>query len=490
MLFTLGVSLYTSRVVLNALGIEDYGTYSVVGGVVSLFSFFNAAMSSSTQRFLSFDIGKEDYVKLKQTFNATLNIHIGIGFFILLLAETIGLWFVNNKLNISANRMDAVNWVYQFSIFTFLVGVVQVPYHALIIARERMSIYAIFSIVEVTFKLVIVYLLVISPFDKLESYAFLIFIVMSLIALFYNFYCRLNFNESKYKFYYDKAVYQKLLSYSGWNLFGNIAAVARGQGINVILNLFFGTVLNAAYGITLQIQGAVSLFVTNFQMAVNPQIIKNYAQGNIKETREQILQSAKLSYFLLTLIVFPVLFNVDFILKIWLKNPPEYTNVFVSLCLINLLIDCISGPLMTGAQATGNIKWYQIVVGTLIFLNLPIAYMCLKIYQNPELIYYTSIIISLISLIFRLYFLKISINLSVMEFLTKVILRIILVSIISVIFFLLLEKIINFSDNWLAFFIKSISILTILIFTIAIFGINKTERIFINQIISKKLLKR
>ena len=274
MFFTMAVSLYTSRVVLNTLGIIDYGVYSIVGGIVTMFSFFNGAMTSATQRFLAFDIGKNDLQQLKKTFNATLNIHIAISILVLVLAETIGLWFVNHKLNLPVDRMVAVNWVYQFSVFTFLLGIIQVPYDALIIAREKFDIYAYMSFVEAFLKLLIVYLLVIYSLDKLILYAGLLFFVSFLVRMGHKFYCKRYYEETKYQYYFDKSFYKVLLSYSGWNLFGNIASVARGQGSNILLNLFFGTVLNAAYGISIQLQGAIQAFVSNFQMAVNPNIIK------------------------------------------------------------------------------------------------------------------------------------------------------------------------------------------------------------------------
>lgn len=486
----MGVSLYTSRVVLITLGVEDYGTYVVVAGVVSFFSFFNGAMASATQRFLSFEIGKQNDLRLKQTFNATLNIHIGIGILILILAETIGLWFVNYKLNIPIKKMNIINWIYQFSILTFLIGVVQVPYNALIIARERMNIYAIFSITEVLFKLFILYLLVISPFEKLKTYAGLIFFVEILIASIYKYYCKRNFNESKYQFYYEKKLYSTLISYSGWNLFGNIAVVAKGQGINVLLNLFYGIVLNAAYGITMQVQGAVNLFVSNFQMAVNPQIIKQYAIGDIVQSKKLIFQSAKFSYFLMFLIVGPILLNIDFILKIWLKNPPELTSTFIVLSLINVLIDCISGPLMTGIQATGKIKWYQIIVGSLIFLNLPIAYVLLKNFNKPEYVFYTSIFISIISFFFRLYYIKNSVNLSIREFFTKVIFKITIVSFTTILIFLFINQYIYHLNNWSLLFVKSIVILLLTILSIFYLGISKSEKDFLRQFIFNKLLNR
>lgn len=490
MFFTMGVSLYTSRVVLNTLGVEDYGVYNIVGGIVTLFSFFNSAMTSATQRFLAFDIGKNDLQQLKKTFNATLNIHICISILVFILAETIGLWFVNYKLNLPLDRMTAVNWVYQFSVFTFLLGIVQVPYDALIIAREKMDIYAYMSFVEVILKLIIVYLLVVFAFDKLILYAGLLFLVSFIVRMGHKYYCKRYYKESKYQFYFDKSFYKVLLSYSGWNLFGGIAAIARGQGANILLNLFFGTLLNAAYGISMQVQGTVQAFVTNFQMAVNPQIIKQYAVGNKEQCLNLIFQSAKFSYFLLFIIACPIICNIDFILELWLKTPPKYTNTFVVLCLINLLIDCISGPLMIGAQATGNIKWYQIIVGTLVFLNLPIAYFLLKIYKTPELVYYTSIIISCLSFLFRIYFLQKCLNLSISLFFKQVIFRIILVSITSITGFLFIDSFIFFENEFILIVIKSIVLTTIIIAAIFFLGISNDERKFLNHLISAKILKQ
>lgn len=476
MFFTMGVSLYTSRVVLNTLGIEDYGVYSIVGGIVTLFSFFNGAMTSATQRFLAFDIGKNDLQQLKKTFNATLNIHIAISILVLVLAETVGLWFVNHKLNLPLDRMEAVNWVYQFSVFTFLLGIIQVPYDALIIAREKMDIYAYMSFVEAFLKLIIVYLLVVFSYDKLILYAGLLFLVSFIVRSGHMHYCKWKYKESKYQFYFDRSFYKVLLSYSGWNLFGNIAAVARGQGSNILLNLFFGTVLNAAYGISMQVQGTVQAFVTNFQMAVNPQIIKHYASGNKEQCLKLIFQSAKFSYFLIFIIACPIIFNIDFILELWLKNPPKYTSIFVNLCLINLLIDCISGPLMIGAQATGNIKWYQIVIGSLIFMNLPISYILLKTYKNPELIYYSSIIISLLSLVFRLFFLKYIMRFSILDFFKYVLLRIIIVTILVILFNYFLFQQITMKNSIVYLFINTAIIIFSTISIVYVVGINSIEK--------------
>jgi O-antigen/teichoic acid export membrane protein len=487
MFLTMAVSLYTSRVVLNTLGVQDYGVYSIVGGIVTLFGFINGAMTSATQRFLAFDIGKNDTEQLKKTFNATLNIHITISILVLILAETIGLWFVNNKLNLPLDRMDAVNWVYQFSVFTFLLGIIQVPYDALITAREKFNIYAYMSFIEAFLKLVIVYLLFVFAFDKLILYAALLFLVSFIVRMGHMYYCKRNFEESKYQFYFDKSFYKVLLSFSGWSLFGGLAAIARGQGVNVLLNLFFGTILNAAFGITMQIQVTVNNFVLNFQMAVNPQIIKSYALGDKERYLKLIFQSAKLSFFLLCIIVFPIIFNIDLILELWLKNPPKHTSILVILTLIGLLIESISGPLIIAAQATGKIKWYQIFIGTLIILNLPIAYLLLKVNKYPELVLYTSILISILSLFFRIVFLKNIMDFPIISFCRDVLLRILIVTILILLCYYFFYKFFFIKDSIYNFIIGSLVLGFITVSLIYLLGINEIEKRAVKKIILNNL---
>lgn len=482
----MGVGLYTSRVVLNTLGIEDFGVYNIVGSIVVLFGFFNSAMSAATQRFLLVDIGKNDTIQLNKTFNTTLNIHFLIAIIVLVLAETIGLWFVNYKLNLPEARMNAVNWVYQFSVLTFLFGIIQVPYNALIIARERMNVYAYISIFEVVFKLLIVYLLVVLDYDKLKLYAFLLFAISFIVRIIEKEYCKKHFVESKYSFHYDKEYTKILLSFSGWSLFGNIAAVARAQGNNILLNLFFGIILNASYGIAIQIQGVVNTFVTNFQMAINPQIVKRYAAGELKESIKLICQSAKLSYFIMFLIACPVIFNVDYVLQLWLKNPPLSTSMFVVLSLINILIDSISGPLITGAQASGNIKWYQITIGSFILLCVPISYLLLKIYNNPNLIFYVIIGINLISLVLRIFFLRKLIKLDILIFIKEVLQPVILVTLLYLgTYCFLIDGLINIQNQFYSFLIKVASSILLNIILIYFIGIDKTERKFVLNFIRR-----
>lgn len=489
MFLLMGITLYTSRIVLNELGVSDYGIYSLVGGIVIMLGFFNAAMSSATQRYLSFDIGKGDFVQLKKTFSITLTIHIGIAVLGLLLAETLGLWYVNYKMVFPEDRLFAVNVVYQFSVLTFLLKIIQVPYNALIIARERMNLYAYVSILEAILKLAIVFLLVYFGTDKLITYAILTFSVAFIIRMIYQVYCRREFAESRYQFQYDKKYYKELISYSGWNLFGNISSVAKGQGVNMVLNLFFGTVVNAAYGVTNQVYAAVNMFVSNFQLALNPQIIQNYSKGDVKQSQYLISQGSKFSFFLILILVTPVILNTDYILQLWLKNPPEHSILFIQLSLINLLIDCLSNPLMVGAQATGNIKWYQIIVGSLVFLNLPISYLILKLGYEPHSVYMVSITISIISLQFRLYFLKRVMNFSVKEYYFKVLSKATLLAGLSAVIIFLIKNYLRFELNFITLIIESAVLVGILVLMIILLGINKKEKDFILQFVKNKLKK-
>jgi O-antigen/teichoic acid export membrane protein len=468
------VSLYTSRVILNTLGVEDYGIFNVVGGVVTMFAFFNSAMSSATQRFLSFEIGKGDFIQLRKTFNATQIIHIGIAILIFILAETIGLWFVKTYLVIPPERLEAAIWVYHFSVLSFMVSVIQIPYNATIIAHERMNVYAYVSIIEVLLKLLIVFMLTWITYDKLKLYGILHFSVVFLIAAIYGIYTRKNFEESKFEIVRDKKTYKTLVSYSGWSLFGNIAGVAQGQGINIILNMFYGPVVNAARGVAMQVQGAVNSFVSNFQMAVKPQIIKYYAVNEKEYMTSLIIQSSKYSFYLLFLLSIPIILEVDQILKLWLVNVPSYAPIFTILVLVIVLVTSISGPLMTAVQATGKIAVYQAVIGTLLFMTFPISYFFLKIGYPPEVTLYITIVIEVIALIFRFYFLKRLINFPVFHFIKDVIIRNISVILLSVFVPLIVKKLLD-ENLWRLLIIVCVSLIWGLI-VIYFAGLNRSEQ--------------
>ena len=478
MLLTMGVSLYTSRVVLNTLGVEDFGIYNVVGGVVMMFSFLNSSMSSATQRFLSFELGKQDYLQLKKVFSMSVNIHAIIAIVIFILAETVGLWFLNAKLVIPAERMNAANWVYQFSILSFMLTVMNVPYNATIIAHERMSVYAYVSIVEAILRLIIVLALVWLGFDKLKLYAVLVFGVSAIVWILYKIYCKRNFTEINYHFFWEKSLYKTLMNYAGWNLFGNIAGVTFNQGINIMLNIFFGPAINAARGIAYQINGTVNGFVSNFQMAVNPQIVKSYAADDLKYMHQLIFQGAKYSFFLLYILSLPILLETDIILKLWLEKVPEYTVIFTKLIFINLLIDSLSGTLIASAQASGRIKLYQSIVGGLLILNIPISYFLLMLEFQPQVTLYVAIIISIIALLFRLYILNLLINLSIKHFFKVVIFSALKISLFSLLLSYFIWTKMDYGFSRL--YTTSLLSITLTILSIYYFGLNKNEKKYID----------
>ena len=398
MFLNMGVGLFTAGIVLNTLGVTDFGIYNIVGGFVSMFGFLNSSMAASTQRFLSFDLGKNDFVRLKQTFSTTVTIHLIIAAIIVIALETFGLWYINNRLNVPADRMSAVNIVFQFSVLSSFFGIIQVPYNALITAHEKFNVYAYISLLEIVFKLLILYFLLNINHDKLILYSILLFASSFIIRMIYRIYCRNNFLESHYYFYFDKFFFKEILSFTGWNTFGTISAVARGQGNNLLLNAFFGPALNAAYGVSMQFQSIISSFVSNFQVAVNPQIIKTYANREFDKSIFLMKESAKLSYFLMLIMSVPMIYNINYILEIWIKKVPLFTNTFICISLVGVLLDTLSNPLMTGARASGKMKWYQIIISITIFASLPLSYLALKIYKNPNLIF---VIISALNFLAR-----------------------------------------------------------------------------------------
>ena len=490
MLLTMAVSLYTSRIVINTLGIEDFGIYTVVGGFVTILGFLNSAMASATQRFLSFELGRKDYKQLKKVFIMSVNTHVIIALIILLFAETIGLWFVNTQLNIPIERMSAVKWVYQFSILTFLVNVISVPYNAAIIAHERMNIFAWISIIEVSLKLLIVFMLEWFGYDKLKFYAVLIFVVSIVIRIIYSIYCGRNFSESKFKFFWDKVLFKKLMSYSVWNLWGDVAYTLNGQGVNILLNVFFGPTINAARGIAYRVVGAVNSFVVNLQMAINPQIIKSYASDDKKYMQQLIFQGAKYSFFLLYIITLPILLETEIVLKLWLKIVPEYGNIFTQLVIINILVESISGPLTTAAQATGKIRLYQGLSGGVMLLILPISYLFFKYDFPPEVAFYIGIVISIIVLFVRLYIVWNLIQIKFQDFFIKIIFKITTVGFVALIFPLIMHMIIE--KSFYRFIIVSFVAIISNVITIYLIGLNRNEKCYFLQIIkiySKRILK-
>jgi len=394
MLITMLVSLYTSRIVLNVLGVENYGIYNVVGGVVVLFSFLNNAMSVSTSRFLTVELGRKEYDKLNKTFSAALSIHIGIAILVFILAETIGLWFVLNKLVIPDDRMNAAIWVYQFSILSSMVGLTQVPYNATIIAHEKMDVYAYVSILDVSLKLIIVFAITwIAGIDKLILYSILIFMVSLTTAMTYRIYSKRKYAECTYRWNWDKSLYKKMINFSGWSLLSSFAWVMVNQGSSILINLFFGPAMSAAQAIAIQVNAAISNFVTNFRTAVNPQIIKLYANNEKEKMFTLVFQSSVYSYFILLFLILPVFLETDFILSIWLKKPPENAVLFVKLILIFTLIQTFDAAFVIVLQAVGRIKENALLGATLgLLFLLPTTYILFKFGFQAQALYYIMIL--------------------------------------------------------------------------------------------------
>lgn len=440
MLFTMVVGLYTSRVVLNALGVGDFGIYNVVGGLVVVLSFLNGAMAGATQRYLNIELGCKNHDRLKKVFTTSLLIHFGVSIIILLLAETVGLWFLNVHLNIVPERMEAANWVYQFSIAAFIVSVISVPYNAAIIAHEKMSAFAYIGILEVMFKLAVVLVLVVSPFDKLIFYAFLLFVVSVIIRIIYGIYCNRKFEECRIESWQiEKPLLKSMISFSSWTIIGNLSYICHIQGIAIIMNMFFGATVNAAQGIANQVNVVVKGFVTNFLQALNPQVVKTYAENNLDAMHNLVLRGSRIAFFLVAFFVIPLMLEAPTILHIWLKNVPEYTVVFVRLVLFLSLCESFASLLATAQGATGKIKKYQIVVTSIGLLHLPFSYLFYQAGYEPQSAMYVYLVIICIMQAVRVDFVCRSIGLSRRLFLNNVLFRCFCVTIVASILPLLLH---------------------------------------------------
>ncbi len=476
MLLTMGVSLYTSRVVLQTLGVEDFGIYNVVGGVVAMFTMLSGSLSAAISRFLTFELGKNNREKLKRIFSSAVTIQLFLSTVIVVAAESVGLWFLNSKMNIPAERIEAANWVLQLSILSFCINLVSVPYNAAIIAHEKMSAFAYVSILEAVGKLAIAWGIILSPMDKLKFYAVLMCCVSLLIRFVYGWYCKRHFEECRYHFVFDKGLLRQMFNFAGWNFIGASSAILRDQGGNVLLNLFCGPAVNAARGIAFQAQNAILQFTTNFMTALNPQITKNYANGNHSYMMTLIFQGARLSFYMLLVLSLPILMKAEYVLSIWLKNVPDYAALFTQLIMIFVMCESISSPLITAMLATGNIRNYQIIVGGFQLMNFPISYILLKNGFGPEIVFIVAIVVSMCCLASRLSLLKKLIGLNVGAFLKKVVFNVIAVSIASVSPVLILKKEFFYDESFVSFGILSFISICTTSFVVLFVGCSKQER--------------
>lgn len=490
MFLTLGVSLYTSRVVLNVLGIDDYGLYNVVGGVVAMLSFMSSALSGATSRFLSYELGRGNQQTLKDTFVTIFGIHIILALLIVIILEIAGCWFVANKLTIPEGRMSTALFVFHFSVASCAILLFRMPFHAAIISHERMDVFAYISIFDVIMKLIIVYLLQIGDDDKLQMYAILVFCIDFLSSFMYVLFAKKKFAECEIIFHINKSIAKPILAFSGWDLYGNLSVVARSHGLNILQNTFFGTVVNAATGISNQVLAAIMGFAENFMTAVKPQIIKSYAANEIDRFKKLVINSSRYCTLLLFLISFPILLEAHFILDIWLVKVPDYVVIFCQLAIINNWISIMFRPIVYGVHATGNAKRISIINGSIYLSVLPLSYIFLKMGGSPIVPFVLNIVLlfighSFFSLsTFKRYFPQFSMK----EFIHKSMMKSACIGCMSAIIPLLIHN--SLHECSTRFFLCSTSsILTTSIF-IYIFGVEKNDRKKLITIIKNKFVKR
>ncbi len=492
MLITMVVGLYTSRVVLATLGASDFGLYNVIGGIVVVLASINGTLATGTQRFLSYAIGENNEEKLNTVFSTAVLIHLIFAIILFIIAETIGLWFLSCKMNIPIGRETAAFWVYQFSIITTVINIIQVPYMSAIIAHERMNVYAYMSIYDVAAKLLVVYLILVAQYDKLIFYAALICVVSTTSALLYNVYCRSKFPECKLHPKMDWAVFREMAFFSGWNIFGCVAVPLQTQGLNILLNIFFNTIVNAARGIAVQINNIIIQFVNNFQTAVNPQIVKLYAAGQKEEMIHLVINNSKFAGFLYLIIAVPLFVEIEFVLDIWLVEYPEYTIPFVRIILIQSLIQTLTRPVVMVVHAVGKMKGPNLTAGIALLLAVPMTYVLLKMGLDPVSVFAINLIPWLLETFFELYFENKYIDFPIWGFYKNVYLLVFPIALVIVAVPYLVHVVLPIEGWWRFLVVCSISVITSSV-VIFYFGLSKHLREMViakgKTIISSKLHK-
>ena len=474
-LLIMGISLYTTRVVLSVLGVDDFGIYNVVGGVVSMLAFLNSAMVQASQRYLSFAQGGNNIEEQKKVFSTSILIHITIALIVVVLLESIGLWYVNHKLVLPPDRLKAANYVYQFSVLIFLCKILVVPYNANVIAHEKMEVYAYISIADYVLQLIFVLLLRCVSCDKLIMYGGMMFLVSCCNFIFYYVYSKKKFLECTFEWNKDFSLYKEMFGFASWAFVGGAGYVARNQGVNLVINLFCGPMVNAARGVAYQVSSAVQTLISSFQQAMNPQITKRYAVGEIDSMMTLVRIGSKYSFLLLCICFAPILVRPYYILDIWLVNVPEYSAGFLIMAVIMALIASMGGPLNTAMQATGNIKKFQIVVSIIMLCDIPLSYYLLSLYIEPYLVTSVSIFTSIICLFAKLIILKQQISFNLSRFLVSVVLRNIIVAVIVIAALYYIEKFIP--DSFVGFVLLYALSVVLSGVVIYLIGLDKNERV-------------
>ena len=486
MLLTLIIKLYISRIILDTLGVEDYGVYNVIGGVVLLFSIFSGSLSVAISRYITFELGKGNIEKLKNIFSTSVNIQVLMSIIIFILAEVTGIWFINEKMQISPNRIFAAHWVLQFAILSFVIGLISVPYNATIVAHEKMSAFAYVSILEAALNLTAAYMLYVSPFDKLIVYAALLCVISVIVRIVYGVYCRRHFEEAHYHFIFEKKLLKDMTGFIGWAFCGNGVVILKDQGTNILLNLYCGPAVNAARGIAVQVNGAVYSLVNNFLMAVNPQITKSYSCGDIKYMHKLIIKSGKLTFLALTLFFFPLCANIDTVLSLWLTEVPQHTDTFIILMLTYSLLDCFGSPMVTGVLAEGDIKRYEINLTLLYVTNFIVAYLILKWGYEPEWVFVSIVLFKVLVIGALLWQSKVRYKFPIREFLQQAAFHSIIVFVAGIIFVYMLGGILE-QINFIG---SSVIIFLFMALVIYFFGLTRGEANFIRNNLLKKIGQR
>lgn len=482
MLFSMLVSLYTSRLVLNTLGVEDYGIYNVVGGLVAMFSMVSTSLSSAVSRFLTFELGRGDMEKLRRIFSTSVIIHLVLIVVVLVLAETLGLWFLNTRMTIPVERLSAANYVFQASVVSFVFGLFSVPYIASIVSHEKMSAFAYIGILDVMLRLCAVLFIAYATFDfdRLSAYAILLVAVSISMQIIYIWYCHRNFKECRLSWTFDRLSWKEMFSFAGWNFIGCTAGLLKDQGVNILLNIFIGPVLNAARGIAGAVNSAVVTFANNFMKALEPQITKSYASGNYSYAISLAKRGSRFSYYIVFMLALPIMFETDFILTLWLKHYPEHAVSFVRLILGLSLVEILSNTLIKIQLATGNIRNYQLAVGGMLMLNFPLSYICLKIGFPPESTVVVAILVSICCMVLRVWFLRRSVGMSAREYFKDVCLNVAAVSLSSAVLPVILSVSCRFT-GWAHFILVTFVSLLCSMAAIYYVGCSVDERRFLRD---------
>jgi len=481
----MGLNLYTVRVVMKALGIEDYGIYNVVAGVVSMLSFLSQTMSISTQRFYSYAIGENKLFRLNQIYNISFSIFVIFSIIVVIICESLGLWFINTYLNIPADRMYAANWIYQFAIMSFIFTILSIPYIAVILAHEDMGVYAFVGLTNYLLILILSLALDFIKSDKLIAYGSFMFCVALIVFLIYFFYCRTKYEECHFKLCKDKILFKEMLSFSWWTLYGTTAGIANNQGNNILINIFFGPIVNSARAIAFQVSSILNVFCANIFTAVRPPLIKSYASGNLEYTMKLFNISNKLSFYLVFFIVLPLYSEMEYVLRLWL---PEVTNdmiVFTRLSLIYTMILSLNNPITTLIQATGNVKKYHIFVESFIILSFPLTYLFFRLGFPAKYTFTISIYLFGVAHIIRLAILKMNVSqFSIRDYFVEFLLRAAMVSLISGVSAFILIKYLSYGiERFIVVLIASIAVTAI---TAYLIGLNGTERKILTDYLQKK----